>query len=93
MWRADRTKRSDQSSYFFYIVLRQGSQDEIISMFKRLQYDAKELIKSCISLAYFMRGSIPYEEMLRRTHIEREMITEFINDRLEQESKRMHPVY
>jgi len=89
----NRAQHTDKSSNFFYVVLRQGSQDEIVSMFKRLQFDAKELIRSCISLAYFMRGAMPYEELLRRTHIEREMVTEFVNDRLEQESKRMNPVY
>lgn len=40
-----------------------------------------------------MRGSVSYEEMLRRNPSEREMFALFINDRLELEKKKMYPIY
>ena len=50
-------------------------------------------MKSVIQLVYFMRGSISYNEMMNMTFVEREMVGDFIKERLEQESKRSNPVY
>lgn len=62
-------------------------------MFDRLQGDAKNVVKRVIELVYFMRGAISYEEMMRRTPGERQMIDEFLGQRLEIEKKNPHPIY
>ena len=62
-------------------------------MFTRFRTDVRETIKSVIQLVYFMRGSVSYKDMMDMTYVERELIDEFVSERLEQESKRMYPVY
>lgn len=59
-------------------------------MFRR---EVSMIIKSVIQLVYFMRGSISYNDMMNMSFAERQMINDFISERLEQESKRMNPVY
>lgn len=58
-----------------------------------LRRDIDNIITTIIDLVYFMRGSIGYEEMIRRTVGERQRIMEFIEKRLKQESKRDFPNY
>lgn len=55
--------------------------------------ERKRLIKSIVQLVYFMRGSIQYRDMMDMSLIERDIINEFIESRLESESKKMYPVY
>lgn len=62
-------------------------------MFDRLQGDARNIVNSIIEMVYFMRGSISYEEMMRRTPGERQLINDFLNRRIESEKKSPHPVY
>lgn len=40
-----------------------------------------------------MRGSIQYEDMLNRSFAERRIFGDFIEERLEKESKNPYPVY
>ena len=40
-----------------------------------------------------MRGAISYEEMMRRTPGERQLINEFLSKRIENEKKNPYPVY
>jgi len=75
------------------MTLKTGSQQDIINMFNNLRRDVNTMTKSIIQLVYFMRGSISYRDMMNMSFAERQMISEFISERLEQESKRMHPVY
>jgi len=74
-------------------MLRTGSTEDIMEMFDRMGRERKRTIKSIVQLVYFMRGSIQYEHMMNMTMIEREIINEFIEDRLEVEGKKMYPVY
>lgn len=63
-------------------------------MFLVLQDEAKMLIKNIIEMAYFMRGSMSYESiLLTMSYAERQLVSEFIKARLEQEAKSQHPVY
>ncbi len=62
-------------------------------MFGSLQTDTTALINEAIQLSYFMRGAVSYEDMLRRTPGERQLMSTFIEKRLDGESKKMHPVY
>ena len=63
-------------------------------MFLSLQDEAKMLIKSVVDIAYFMRGGMTYESiLLTMSYAERQIVSEFLKERLEQESKSPHPVY
>ena len=62
-------------------------------MILRLQEDGNNLLNSLVELVYFMRGSVGYEEMLRRTPAERNLMKDFIIKRLESQKNTPHPVF
>ena len=63
-------------------------------MYSRLNRETKIIIENAIQLAYFMRGSMLYNDIIySMSYIERDMAMEFIGKRLEQEKKNPHPVY
>ena len=63
-------------------------------MFLTLQDEAKMIIRNVIDLAYFMRGAMTYESiLLTMSYAERQLVADFLKERLEQESKSPHPVY
>ena len=45
-------------------MLKNGRQDLIVRMIKRLQAEANQILESNVRLAYFMRGAISYQEMM-----------------------------
>jgi len=55
--------------------------------------ESRKLLESIVSLVYFMRGAISYNDMMWMTHGEREVIKDFLDTRFETESKNPHPVY
>ena len=61
-------------------------------MIRQLQCDTEATLNGVIELVYFMRGSVSYEEMLRRTNGERQRMSAFIEKRIESESKRPFPM-
>ena len=75
------------------MMLKHGSPDDVRNMFVRLRNESRDLLKSVISLVYFMRGSIQYDDMMLMTPVERELVNEFLKDRFEQEKDRHYPVY
>ncbi len=62
-------------------------------MILSLQQEATNLIDGIISLVYYMRGAISYEELMRRTPGERDRISVFLDKRFEVEKNNPHPVY
>lgn len=62
-------------------------------MFQVMERERKELLKRITRLVYFMRGGLQYDVALNRTHIEREIMEEFIEERLKAESEKMYPNY
>jgi len=63
-------------------------------MFLTLQDEAKMLIKSIIDMTYFMRGGMSYESiLLTMSYAERQLVAEFLKNRLELESKSPNPTY
>lgn len=62
-------------------------------MIDSMNRESRELIKTLVSLTYFMRGAISYDEFMWRTYAEREIIKDFLDSRFETESKNPHPVY
>lgn len=75
-------------------MLKTGDQKEIANLFQRCDGEARSLIEEIIKIAYFMRGAIQYNDLLEnRTFGERKLMSDFIVDRLNTESKSMSPVY
>lgn len=74
-------------------MLKHGSPQDIRGMFNRMRTEVRGLLKEITGLVYYMRGSIQYEDMIMRTPVEREIISEFINERFEQEKNNPYPVY
>ena len=62
-------------------------------MFDRMGRERRRIIKSITQLVYFMRGSIQYHHMMNMSLVERQIVNEFIEERLEVESKKMYPTY
>lgn len=55
--------------------------------------ERKRILSSIIQLVYFMRGSIQYSDMFNMTMVEREAVSDFIEKRLDAESKKTYPQY
>lgn len=62
-------------------------------MFASMANTRRATIEELIQLVYFMRGAIQYESMKDMTYVERQSVSEFIEKRLKDESKKMYPVY
>lgn len=63
-------------------------------MFSRLQRESEALMSSVIALIYFMRGSITLAEVMNQaTPGVRQQMSDFVERRLEQESKKIYPIY
>jgi hypothetical protein len=63
-------------------------------MFTRLQRESENLMSSVIALIYFMRGSVTLAEIMNQvTPGVRQQMTSFVERRLEQEGKKLYPVY
>lgn len=74
-------------------MLRQGNPADFKKMLTKMQSEARSLLTSMVSLSYFMRGAITYEDMFWRTYSERQLIKEFLDERFEIEKNNPHPVY
>lgn len=93
MQKGDEGFSSGESDRFFYITLKSGDQEKITKMFNSLQREGRALLDSIISLIYFMRGALSYTEAMNMSFAERQVVSEFIEKRLEQEKKSPSPVY
>jgi hypothetical protein len=67
--------------------------DEIQKTLAQLGRDIKNLIQSAVELSWWSRGAWSYECILNMSAGERDLCANFINKRLEQQSKNPHPVY
>lgn len=74
-------------------MLKFGSPDDQARMIDNMQEEAKGIIKMIVQLVYFMRGAIQYDSMMLMTPDERNLIKEFIKERLEMEKDMLHPNY
>jgi hypothetical protein len=74
-------------------VLKSGDPDMINKMFKKLDREAKSIVNSIIELVWYMRGSIQYSDMMMMTNMERELVRDFVKDRMEAIKKHSFPVY
>jgi len=70
-----------------------GDTSRISEVINSMAVDVRNLLKSAIEIAYFSRGSIPYNDVLRMSALERDLAVEFINKRLEIAGKSPFPVF
>lgn len=70
-----------------------GEPSRIAEMINTMGIDVRNLLKSAVEIAYFSRGAIQYEAVLRMTPLERDITVQFINKRLEQAGKMPFPVF
>ena len=74
-------------------MLKSGDKHQLAKLIQQQKAEVRNIITNCISLVYFMRGAVQYEDMLMRTFAERRLMSDFIENRLEIESKSMSPNY
>jgi len=62
-------------------------------MFDSLQRESRQLLKSIVTLIYFMRGAVSYSEAMNMSYAERQVLDDFLEKRLEIEKKNPYPCY
>lgn len=70
-----------------------GNLDEIRNLIILLKKEVKMLITEAIELSYFSRGSISYTDILNMSPEEREMVRDFLENRLKQAQKMPIPIF
>lgn len=62
-------------------------------MFQDLTKTGQAIVDQIIQLVYFMRGSLQYHAAYSLSPFERQAMFNFIEERIESESKKMMPIY
>jgi len=94
LWGRYRNSNTSEPNKFFYVTRKTGDADDINNMYAKLNREVAVIIDNSIQLAYFMRGSMLYNDiMYSMSYIERDMAMDFVQRRLEQEKDNPHPVY
>ena len=62
-------------------------------MFSQLQREATAIVETCVQLSWYMRGGVSYDSLLLKTPGERQIIGDFVVNRMESQKGVMHPVY
>lgn len=74
-------------------MIRNGDMVAVQRLIGRLGSEVRGIIKSSLEISYYSRGAWTYHQVLMMSQGEREMASEFINERLTAASKQMFPVY
>lgn len=76
------------------MTLKTGSAEDIQKLFSRLSSESQQIIKNVVQITYFMRGGVSYNYVLQEMcFAERQLMSEFLEKRMEIESNSPHPVY
>jgi hypothetical protein len=70
-----------------------GDASRISEMINSMGQDVRSLLTQAMEIAYFSRGSIQYDMVLKMSPLERDIAVAFINKRLEVAGKSPFPVY
>lgn len=62
-------------------------------MIRSLAIEVRNLLKQAIEVSWYSRGSIQYGQALLMSPLERDLVIEFVSNRLEAQKKSMYPVY
>lgn len=74
-------------------MISSGDMASIQKLISRFANEIRGHVKSAFELAYFSRGAWTYNQVLLMSQAEREIASDFINERLEIEGKKMFPQY
>lgn len=74
-------------------MIRRNNQEEIGIVINQFAKQTRNLVKSCVELIYYMRGAVTYNEVMNMSAAERDLLSEFINERLKEASKMSFPVF
>lgn len=74
-------------------MLRHRTPEDIQKYLQTMADEARGIIDRVVHMIYFMRGSVSYTEAMHMSWAERQLVEEFIEKRLETESKNPHPQY
>lgn len=69
------------------------SNEEIVELINSLDKDSKAIRKDLLTMCWYMRGSITYEEAIMLNYEERQMISEIIKSNLETTEKSGLPFF
>lgn len=76
------------------MTLRSGSPEQVRKMFQGLQREADAIMDNVISIIYFMRGSVSFENMMQSiTPGIRQKMVDFLEKRFEAEKGKPNPIY
>lgn len=70
-----------------------GTPEDVVKMFEELKTSVRHILHDIVSMTYYMRGGIQYDDLMFRTPIEKEIIRDFIEQHLKEESKHTFPQY
>ena len=74
-------------------MIRSGQMGEIQELIQKLGKEIQAIVKQALELSYFSRGGWSYETVLSMSAAERDLATEFIQERLKNASKMSFPVF
>lgn len=74
-------------------MLRTGEFERSQALINQLGAEIKSIINGCLELSWYSRGAWSYHTVLQMTAGERDLASDFINKRLENEAKKHYPVY
>lgn len=69
------------------------SNEEIVDMLDRYDKDSKALKKDLLTMCWYMRGSITYDDAVMLSYDERQVIANIIKDNLETTEKSGLPFF
>lgn len=60
-------------------MLKSGDVERIQQMIKRMQKEARLILRGIVEMAWIMKGAISYTELLHMTYPEKNIVSEFID--------------
>lgn len=69
------------------------SQEDMVVYFNRLENQSKALKEEALRLAWYMRGSVSYDEAMLLSDIDRGIISKIVKDNLETSKKSGMPFF
>lgn len=74
-------------------MISTGKMVEVGKLITRMGKEIRMLIRSAVELSYYSRGAWTYHDVLRMSQSEREIVADFVNERLQIAAKSSHPVF
>lgn len=88
-----RTEVRTGSIKFFRLRIQELSPEGVGKLFDQFEEDVATIKKNCLRLAWYMRGSVSYEDVLNMSDNERKWINELIESNLETTKKTQLPFF